>query len=244
MRRLAAFVLMALLATTAGAQDRTAHFAIGYDVASSTMTYCALTGQRGDAWQDPVPVNIPIDTTGSSTTVDAVTPASAPFANLVVGDVIYVRRDNAVTDMVWITAKASDDQVTVNTAVDWSSGYTFSWMNLTCGTSVNDGWVTVSDRDTVSMTVQYEAGDLTGLDVVWECKDNSRVSAPVQVYPGPASDCGFGTLNTNVCTYATLGDRQTVVITYNTFSFCRLGLAWRTADGGTREEVHGILSAR
>lgn len=245
MRRLMVAFVLALLAVTASAQGRTAHFAIGYDVESTTMTYCKMVGQRQDSWGDPMNVNIPIETAGSSTTVTAVTASTFPFANLAVGDAIFVRRDNSVTEMVWIIAKASGDSVTVSGAgVDWSAGYTFQWLDLVCGTGVDDGWVHVSSFSTVAMTVQYDDGDLGGLDVAWTCKDNSLVSQPVQVYPGPASDCGFGTLNTDVCTYAATEDRQTVVVTFNTFTSCRLGLAYRTSDGGTREEVHGILSAR
>ncbi len=220
----------------------TANLVVGYDVASTTLTYPAMVGARGDPWGDPLKVAIPIDTTGSSTTVDAVTAASLPFTDLAVGDMLIVRRDNSVTDQVWITAKASGDQVTVNTAVDWSAGYTFEWMDLVEGTGAGDGWISVSGFRYAQLDVLYEAGDLTGLDVVWECKTASPFSAPVQVYPGPSDDCGFGTLNTNVCTYATVGDRQAVELVSSLFSFCRVGLAYRTADGGTREDVRVIVT--
>jgi hypothetical protein len=243
---LAALLAFAPLSAAQGA--RVAHFAIGYDVAveQPTFTYCKMLGVSLNPWNDPMPVGIPIKTTGSSQTVDAVTATSAPFAKLAVGDAIFVVLDSATTDMVWITAKASDDQITVNSAVDWdrAAGYTFSYLDLTCGTGADDGWVSIERFETVSMTVEYEAGDLTGLDVVWEMKDGSLVADAVQVYPGPSSDCGFGTLNTSVCTYANTGDRQTVVVTSNTFAYARLGLAWRGADAGTREDVHGIVAGR
>ena len=241
-----AYLLLALLfvSSPAAAQDgrRTANLAVGYDVESSTLTYPALVGARGDAWAAPLKVNIPIDTTGSSITVDAVTGATLPFADLVVGDLLIVRKDNSVTDMVWIIAKASGDQVTVNTAVDWSAGYIFEWLDLVAGTGVDAGWISVSGFTNVQLTMQYEAGDLTGLDVVWECKEASPFSLPVQVYPGPTSDCGYGTLNTNVCTYATVPSRQTIEVTDNLYAFCRVGLAWRTADPGVREDVRLIVT--
>jgi hypothetical protein len=243
---LASCLLLLLLAGPSWAQSGgkgTADLVVGYDVASTTLTYAAHVGARGDPWADPFRVNIPIETSGASTSVTAVTATTLPFADLAVGDLLLVRRDNSVTDRVWITVKTDGDNVTVSSSVDWSAGYTFEWMDLTTGTGATDGWISVSGYKSVQMTVQYEAGDLAGLDVVWECKEASTFSGAVQVYPGPSDDCGYGTLNTNVCTYATLGDRQTVEITHNVYSYCRVGLAYRTSDGGTREDVRVIVTA-
>lgn len=244
--RLAYLLLVGLLLVApAAAQDdgkRTTNAVIGYDVASATQTYALHVGARGDVWADPFRVNIPIDTTGSSTTVDAVTAATLPFANLGVGDLLIVRRDNSVTDQVWITAKASGDQVTVDTAVDWSDGYVFEWRDLVTGTGADDGWMSVSTFSTVQMTIQYEAGDLTGLDVAWFCKHAGPFAGPVRVYPGIDSDCGDGALGTKVCVFATLGDRLTVSLTNNAYAQCRVGLAWSGADGGTREDVRVIVT--
>jgi hypothetical protein len=242
--KMAILLAALLLVSPTWAQDgkRTANLVVGFDVASTTMNYPAMVGARGDPWGDSFKVLIPIDTTGSSTTVDAVTAATAPFADLAVGDLLIVRRDNSVTDMVWITAKATDDQVTVSSAVDWSAGYVFEWRDLVSGTGTDSGWISISGFKSVQMTVQYEDGDLTGLDVVWECKEASYFSEPVQVYPGPSDTCGYGTLNTNVCTYSTTGDRQSVGLPVNLFSYCRVGLAYRTADGGTREDVRIIVT--
>ncbi len=246
MRLLLSLAFVLALSLPAHAQSRAAHFTIGYDVAveQPTFTYCIMGGVRGDPWGEPNKVNIAIDTVGSSTSVAAVTPATNPFANVAVGDAIYVRRDNSVTQMVWVTVRTDADNITVSSSVDWSDGFVFEYLDLVCGTGSADGWISVAKYSTLSLTVLYEIGDVTGLDVVWECKDATLVSEPVQVYPGPGSDCGFGTLNTSVCTYANTGDRQAIVITDNTFSFCRMGLAWRTADGGTREAVHATIVGR
>jgi hypothetical protein len=237
-----ALLLALLLPATARAQDKTAHLAIGFDVASTTINYTQMNGERGDPWSAPEYVAIPIDTVGSSTTVSAVTASSNPFADLAVGDVLYVRKDNSVTDSVWITAKATDDQVTVDTAVDWSAGYNFEWLDLTTGTDSAAGWISVSGFKRVQMTVLYTAGDLGGLDVVWECREASPFAVAVQVYPGPSDDCGYGTLNTNVCTYSTVGDSKSVELTENLYSHCRVGLAYRTSDAGVREAVHVIVT--
>lgn len=242
------FACALLAALPVSGQNRgktTAHFAIGYDVASTSLTYCTLSGQGGSPWGEPYAVSTPIETSGSSTTVTAVTALSAPFANLVAGDTIVVRRDAATPyDLRWLTAKADSDGVTVSSAVNWSAGYPFQWMDLACGTAATDGWIAVptGSGKIVQMTVVYSAGDLGGLDVVWEGKEGSPVAAPVRIFPGATSSCDPGTLNTNVCTFTSTGDTKTVRILDNSFAFVRLGLAYRTSDGATREAVHGILS--
>lgn len=243
MRTLRFLALLLALALPAAGQGNIAHFAIGYDVNSDTRTYTVMNGVQNDPWREAFRVPIPIDTVGSSQSVSAVVALTNPFANVAIGDAIFVRRDN-VTDMVWVETRADADNITVSSAVDWSAGFPFEFLDLVAGTTDDDGWITVDKWTTLSMTVLYEAGDLTGLDVVWECKEGTLVSEAVQVYPGPGSDCGFGTLNTDVCTYVNTGDRQTIVLTDNTFSFCRMGLDWRTADGGAREAVHATIIGR
>ncbi len=243
MRTLRLLALLLALALPAAAQgNRTAHFAIGYDVATTTLTFCTMNGARGSPWDEPMRVAIPIKTTGASQSVTAVTATTYPFAPLVVGDVIFVRRGN-VTDMVWIETKADDDNVTVNAAVNWdrTEGYVFEWLDLTCGTTDADGWMPIDLGGTVAVTLQYEAGDLGGLDVKWEAKEASPISKPVRVYPGPSSLCGDGTLNGTVCTFAA-GDRLSINWAENHFSFYRIGLAYRASDGGTREEVHVVFT--
>lgn len=248
MRRLLLALALLLASAVPGlAQSNTAYFTIQYDVAveQPTFTYCSMQGTRGDPWQEPIPVAIPIETSGSSTTVTAVTATTGPFTNVEVGDQIFVRRGGGtdVTDQRLVVAKADADGITVDVAVDWSDGFEFSYLDLVCGTSAADGWINVTSVDTIQMAVTYVAGDMTGLDVVWECKDANPYASPTQVYPGPGSDCGFGTLNTNVCTFV-LADTFSRKIPENIFAYCRVGLAWRTADGGTRDEVTAILTGR
>lgn len=249
MRRLLLALALLLASAVPGlAQANTAYFTINYDVAveQPTFTYCTMDGSRGDPFQEPIPVAIPIETVGSSTTVTAVTALSAPFANVDIGDRIFVRLGSGTdqTEQRTVITNADDDTITVDTAVDWSAGFEFSYLALVCGTSADDGWINVTSLDTIQMTVEYAAGDMTGLDVVYECKEGGGVnSVPVQVYPGPSSDCGFGTLNTDVCTLV-LSDVLTRKIPENIFSFCRVGLAWRTADGGTADEVTATFTGR
>lgn len=241
LRWAAALLALALASPVQAAENPTAHFTIGYDVAATTFVYCRMTGDGDDARANPRRVIIPIKTTGSSTTVSAVTAATNPFADLDVGDTIIVDKSTG-QDTVWITAKASDDSVTVSSAVNWSAGFMFHWLKLDCGTDETAGWIHVTPGHSIAMTVQYDAGDLTALEVVWEGKEGSPVSRPVQIYPGPNSDCGFGTLSTNVCSFTVVGDRLTVKVDGSLFSWVRLGLRYNTTDGATREEVHGVLT--
>lgn len=63
-------------------------------------------------------------TSGSSTTVTSETAGDASFRDIVTGSEITA---NSLTRTV--VAKASDDSITVDTAVDWSSGYEFTYKN-------------------------------------------------------------------------------------------------------------------
>ncbi len=243
MRRL--LLALAALAFAVPSQAQTAHFAIAYDVASATPTYCVMAGARGNPWGEPIRVNIPIETSGSSATVTAVTALSAPFASIGIGDYIYVRRPDNVTETRTVLTNADDDTITVDSAVNWSNGFVFEFLNLVCGTTEADGWINVTRFDTIQMTVEYETGDLDTLDVTWQCKEGSIVSGPVQVYPGPSSECGFGTLSTDVCSFSTPGtDALSREIATSLFSACRMSLAFGSTDGGTREDVDAILTGR
>jgi hypothetical protein len=244
--RLAAVLgLLSAFAASAGAQGAdTAHFAIGYDVASDTMTYCRMLGEKNDPWGAEWSSIIRIETSGADTAVTAVTATTAPFAALDVGDAIFVQTSPNTREVRWITAKADDDNVTVNANIDLTGGFAFQYLLLDCGTDAEAGWIRVSARQTLTATVIYAAGDLGALEVVWEGRDNSLVSTAVQAYPGPSSSCGFGTLATNVCSYTTVGDAQAVKVDSNTFAEFRVGLRHDGTDNAVREAVHVILSTR
>lgn len=227
-----------LLASSALAQSVTGNFAHLYDVDSATLTYCVMTGQNGDPFATARRGSSNIKTAGASTTVTEFTTGALPFADLAVGDTIIVPRDNSaipVTQTVMITAKASGASITVNTAITLTGtlGHPFTWLQQTCGTTSTSGWATVSSFSSVSMTVQYEQGDLDGLRVRWECKPGGVGAQPVIVYPGEGSDCGVGgTLSTDRCNFATAGvtARLTVLVEGNPFAQCRVGLAFAATD--------------
>lgn len=231
-------VLLSLLAAGAFAQATTsasANFAYKYDIDGGTATYCRLEGSNGDPYATFKSGRGRIETSGSSTTVTGVNAADDVFTGINVGDVIYVNLDGVSTFRV-VTVFTSVDQVTVDSAIDLSSGYTWSYKSLQCGTSTEDGWIDVGGWLNVLLGFAYDAGDITTLSVTWECKGSHIGATPQRVYPGPASDCGDGTLNGTVCEFTTVGDALSFNITDSSFSVCRIGL-FTAGDGGTRDEV-------
>ncbi len=109
---------------------------------------------------------------------------------------------------------------------------------------MTNGWIPVGGYEVVHLAVDYEQGDLGGLDVALECRYGGLGTPRVQVYPGAASDCGFGTLNTNVCTYTSTtfpSNHIAFAIANSGFQECRAALAYRTSDtsdvGANRELV-------
>ncbi|NIN66108.1 MAG: hypothetical protein GTO63_15720 [Anaerolineae bacterium] len=215
-----------------------------YDVTGATTTYCATWGQDESVFGNFYPGPGRVETTGGAqTTVTGVDAAQDVFLDVGVGDLVQFQFRNGNVEHRVVVTNADNDTITVDTAIDLdvATGVNWGYKNLDCGTAATDGWAGVSGFSVVSMTMQYDAGDMTDLDVVWECKEGGIGAEPVQVYPGPASDCGFGTLATDVCQFAAAGDRLSVVITDNVFGFCRVGLAV-TTDGGTRDEVTVIIS--
>ena len=239
-----------LLPALAGAQElRTANVAYLYDVDSTSKTYCKLVGERGDPFAGPIPLQGRIQTSGSSTTVTEETTGDNPFEQIGAGDVLVVDKGPAGIDTVAVVTKASSASVTVNEAVDWSNGYSFKFYDLQCGTGANDGWIPVGNYSSVNGVVSFDQGDIAGLDFAMECKYGGLAGLLVQVYPGSGSGCGFGTLNTDVCTFSSTtfpNNHLAVVVANNGFEACRLALAYRTSDtsdsGTNREEVSARIS--
>ena len=219
-------------------QSRAANFAYKYDVASATATFCTLSGVDGDPFGLPYQGRGTIETVGSNTGVNA---ADDVFVDVGVGDVILVTIRNTSYVLVVVT-NADDDTITVDTAVDFSAGVVWSYKSLACGTTVNDGWISTAGYQTAQLTAQYDAGDLTALAIAFQCKEDALGSSMVQVYPGPSSECGFGTLATDVCEFTAPGAALTFKIPHNAFAACRVSLAYVTADGATVDEVTATIS--
>lgn len=245
---LAAILALAVPALAQTPDSAVADFVVRYDVASATKTYCAVTGGTGqDPFGQATRVSTTVETSGSSTTITAVTATSGPFTNVSVGDVLYFQVSGAYVRRTVVT-NADNDTVTVDEAIDLSAGagYTFSYKTPVCGTTAADGWISVEGYSVALMQVNYLAGDLDTLDVSFECRDTTPDGNIVQVYPGPTSACGFGTLATNVCTFATPAAIPGAGIAYqvetNPFEACRVALKYGSTDGAARESVNASLT--
>ncbi len=238
--------LVALLASPAAAQGVAANFTYLYDLDASSLTYCVLAGQGGDPWGAWLPGPGTIETSGSSATITGVDTDADVFEFVDVGDAIYVALPNGTTYTLNVVTNADADTITVDTAVnlDVDGGYVWSWKDLTCGTAATDGWITVADAFSLTMTVQFDQGDLDTLDVAWYCKGAGAGAGPVRVYPGPNSDCGDGTLSTDVC-QLTEGQVLATQIEINNFSACRMGMKYGSSDasdsGANLEQITATI---
>jgi hypothetical protein len=240
---LAAFVL-GLLALPTQAQQTdsgTGNLAFAFDVDSLTQTYTKLTGQNVSVFGSPMLGSAPITTGGLSTVVTTAV-SGTPFAGLAVGDVLIANMADGTRPERVIDVFTSSVQVSVDTV--WTlptTGVTFGWKKFSSGTTVNDGWVPLvaAPAGSVLFWVQYDQGDLTvGLDAQIQCKGNFLGAAPIVVYPGPGATCGFGTLSTDVCRFATAGINSRFIYQLSPqsgFSFCRVGLKVGTAGADTSD---------
>lgn len=111
----------------------------------------------------------PLTTSGSSTTVTAVTAGREPFRGLTVGSELSVNRDGT-RDVRYLAAiDAGLDQATLDTAANWeagpggSTGRTFHYRLFQAGQAVTDGWVGVREFD--SVTILYELVSFNATDV-------------------------------------------------------------------------------
>lgn len=232
LRPVIAFAVLALaLPLLASAQIEERTWVREYDVDSATLTFCSSgtlitgTGQ--------------LKTSGSSTTVTSAVAGSASLSPIVVGDQLSVVSSTGAETFRTVTAKASNDSITVSSAVDWTTPVNFRFRKVTCGTDDESGWLPVGDFSQSLSIVQYEAGDLTGgLSVQWQCRGAAPGSKPMKIHPPTGSTdptvCGGGTLSTDFCVFAT----ATVGTITNRFgvanpwpwSQCRVGFKATTAD--------------
>lgn len=199
------------------------------DVSSAGYTYYALRGRGGDFWGDPVPVNVLVKTSGSSTTISAVTASTNPFAGLAVGDVLYLNApDGAGTPQTKrvIATYSSADSVVVDTAVTIpAAGTTFGYKRRTGGTADTDGWFTVSGYASVTTILGAATVNATSIDMALECRIGA--SPPTRV---------CSTSGTTVCANtvsATAAGAFPFALWSGAFTACRVGTKV-TGDAGAQ----------
>jgi len=224
MKKLLAALLLAFVPALALAQPAPAVFPLvsfGYvtwaeDTSATSLTYCSMQGINGDAFGKPILISIPIKTTGSSTSVTEVTASSFPFTNVSVGDMIIVKRADTIgtTDKVAVTARADASNITVSSAVNWSNGYSFSWLKKVCGTTAADGWIQLTGFNNIQSTVEWVTKAGTSIDYSLECSIGPGL--PIVVNASSATAVG----------------QWSTVVTAGIYDRCRLGLKI-SGDSGT-----------
>lgn len=259
MKRILAVLALVLSAGPALAQTAAptapANFSYRKDYDSTTLTFCKLVGQNSNPRGGTIAGTARIKTTGSSTSVTAVTAGQLPFAALAVDDVIVVTRpgSNAV-DWRVIATKTDGDNITVDTAVNWdtTTGFEFRWLDDQCGTTDNDGWIDVQAggmaAKNVTFMLEQVSGVTGGIDWDIECRGSGIEAAagvggtptPVIVHPGAAGSCAPGTSAGGFCNFTTAGKvsgRLKVAIPpHVTCDAVRVGVKINTSDAAEPAE--------
>ncbi len=226
---------------------------VRYDVDSTTVTYCANQGWRDDL-RAGIPGPLPIKTTaGPVTTVTSQTPATVALTPVLVGDILLVRPASWIQDIFtagWaavVTVKTDNNTVTVDPAVNWDTGYSYTYIKSVCGTTNADGWVNVEGASRVTISIQYDQGDLDNLSWRFECKQVAPGSVPITVYPSESDDCGIGgTLAAGFCDFPTAGATANLAGEEDgVWGSCRIGFKRKTTDtsdaGAALERVSGSI---
>lgn len=235
MRRWFALALL-LLAPAASAQNESkGQLFYDYDLDDATnyvygamRTAGASSGDTLPVYGSPILVNTRIKTTGSSTSVTAETAATNPFTDVAVGDVLAVRRADGTTDLRRVTVRTDANNVTVDTAVDWSSGFSFGYYDFTSGTAGTSGWFSV--RGSTDTWLRWHVKQLTvtgGISVRVQCRTATLDPQVVTVWPDPTNsastdECKKG--NFTAVTDCALG-------VTGVWDDCRLGFKVGTSDG-------------
>lgn len=230
------FVLAAAFGLAQPYEQVQATLARNFDVPAAGYTYLVFGDWSASlASIEPIPgalgpgsaVNIKVDTSGSSTTIAALTANTSPFQGMVAGDLLIFPQLPAAGGTYppgpfraerAIATFTDADTVTVDVALDitGTGGVTFRRKRRLSGTAATDAWFSVAGFR--NFQIQHTVGDInaTSLDVTLECRVSPHASA--------------GTVSTDNIT----SDFVTVfqIIQARPYDQCRIG--WRvTGDAGT-----------
>lgn len=184
-------------------EDQVAHFMMRFDVDSTSVNYCRVTGSGGSAFGAPLQGPSLVATSGSSTTVTS----SAGFGDLDADDIIIVQRTltTGATDVRRVVgAPASTSSLTVDEAITLTGGFAWSYLKQTCGTAVTDGWIeaTGAPGTVRSVQVDFLQGDIDGLEWRIEERRLGYEAPAVPIFPGSATACGAGSVASGYCRFA------------------------------------------
>lgn len=227
---LALALLAALVVLPAGAEVQvdTKNVLTNYDLDSVSFIYPYFEAVRTGTQR--------ITTVGSSTTVTAV--AGTPFTPLGIGDELDISV-NGVNTVRWVatcvpSCGLSATSITVDTAVDLTAGYTFSFRHLQ---TALPGWMSVSSFLYTLYTVQIDqANTTTGITWQMECRTSATSSTGVIVV-GPIT-----VLNAAVPYSKGAAD-------FLPWDSCRLGIKLTSTDdggdaGANAEKINIYLAGR
>jgi hypothetical protein len=205
--------------------------AIQYDVQSGAYIYCRTEGVARVGNDDNRRVTTaPITAAANSTTLAAVTAGTNPFANLVVGDVIYLQdpfqaTKGATLEKV-ITARASADSVTISSVISVPTAFTansFEWRKRQCATTANAGWFPVEGYRPVKFSVGANTIGATSVDIRFECREQGEDNQPYPVCTsGVCSSAGVLTVPAASAGFS--GRNAFVVGVNDQWKECRVGL--------------------
>lgn len=196
---------------------KTIPLASEYDLDSSSYIYCYTLGKDGNVRGDWLPGNGFIKTSGSSTTTVSNTTSGAALNGISVGDELmivvsgrFVRR--------YVTAAASVDSITVNSAWDLSSGTGYYVRHRTCSTAATAGWFRVSELNSFSVEFKIQQMDAASIDVLIQCRADDASGATNDVFTRNYTGTG-GDVYVAPSELGQLGDE------------CRFGMRVNTDDG-------------
>lgn len=201
--RLASLLVMCLLAVSSSGQSYTTRALLAwYDLDSTSDVSFVLAASERQ-------INVPIVTSGSATTVTGLVASSAPFTSVAVGDVIYANSTSGIREGRLVTARASADSITIDTAVNYgSTGQTFRTRARSGGTAATDGWFPIEAGAVSLISIQVDQLSLaTGaLALKLMCKkgDLSGIAVASNLWPGDVAataQCNGGTFSSGYCTY-------------------------------------------
>lgn len=147
-------------------------------------------------------------TSGSSTTTTSLN-TSKVFDSVAVGDIIWAVISGVKTSRV-VTAKASADSITVDTA--WTlpaTGVSIRYQKATIGAS--SGWVAVDGAKFVTIAAAMDQGVFSTGGISFQIQGRfqavSSQDNAVNLWPGQTAGgaCGGGTYASGYCTFTTAG---------------------------------------
>jgi hypothetical protein len=160
-----------------------------------------------------------VKTSGSSATVASNTASAGALGLVAVNDLLLFNVKGQLLERL-VTAKADADSVTVNSAIDLSAGYSYTYKRRYFGPDTEDGWISVAGFSGVAFLVDVDQMNGTGgITTSAEC----RIAGPLAIVHQVGTD--------NIT--AAGSKVYTVDLRLAAYDQCRIGIRWATNDDGS-----------